>query len=185
MLEKQGKRFLKIRNPHGTNFTVGSFSAEDQQLVGAPKSQPHGILWMSLAEFQANFEVVTSCKIHPGYNYGFLETKTDERQFHLTVLQKTHTYLSVHQIHDKFFKKQLINDPYKYRLIRVIVAQVMSGGGLKTVAGNFSTSQTCVVELELEPGEYLVYAEVDGYKEYTFSAYSNHPICISNFRDLY
>ena len=98
-----------------------------------------------------------------------------------------HGYVTLHQVHTRHFR----DTEYVYDVAKVIVARVeKSGGGfevVETVGGEFGCKQTCTVEVNLTPGRYLIYTQINSVSKhlpksnvFTLSFYTS-----SSLFDLY
>eukprot|EP00300_Choanocystis_sp_HF-7_P025496 c27385_g1_i1.p1 GENE.c27385_g1_i1~~c27385_g1_i1.p1 ORF type:complete len:391 (+),score=90.42 c27385_g1_i1:148-1173(+) len=72
MVELDGYRLLKIRNPHGTNEWKGDWSDHDAvHWTAARKAalgwsdEDDGEFWISVQDFVANYRIVYVCKVFP------------------------------------------------------------------------------------------------------------------------
>lgn len=139
-------------------------------LLKEPPVQEDGIFWIGFQRLRANFEVITSCMIHAKYRYAYksfsdkeVDAKTNSTAFLLRVHENLHGYISLNQKHSRHFSET----KYKYDVAKLIVAAVRKEEGgysvHETKVGNFGCKQTCTVEVSLAPGEYLVYAQFNGF----------------------
>lgn len=180
--------WLKLQNPL-QGFSWKSDIKPNPEIEKAldynEKDEKKGIFLINFKDFKENFEVVTCNKIHSDYYYSFVKIKENNKDntsiIKAIVLEKTHCYISIHQKHERFFKGNK-NKDYSYSVSRVIVCKIEENMIKKVLIGDFSTKQTTFVEVSLEIGEYLIYAEVDflgdKYFERTISVYSSLPVVL-------
>lgn len=62
------------------------------------------------------------------------------------------------------------------------MAKLENGKIAKTIAGDFNCKQSCYIEIEIEKGEYLIFAENDNKNspEIVVSCYSKHPVSVTD-----
>lgn len=184
---KKGELWLKLQNPLQTFSWKSQFnmSSDVQKALDLnPADDKNGIFWLHFNEFRENFEVVTCNKIHSDYYYSFLKVPQKNGNnpcfTRAIVLQKTHCYFSIHQKHARFFKDE--KEKHFYCLSRIIVCSLVDNKITEVISGDFSVKQTTFTEVWLEPGEYLIYGEIDfqknSFEQMTISAYSSLPIVL-------
>lgn len=180
--------WLKLQNPL-QNFSWKSsckMTPEvEKSLEINQNDDKNGIFWINFHDFRQNFEVVTCNKIHSDYFYSYLQNRSPFSLVKAVILEKSHCYFSIHQTHERYFKET--GEKYFYPLSRIIICRLENDIINNVINGNFSTKQTTFTEVWLEPGEYLIYAEVDAhvksFDKMTISAYSSLPIVMDLIPD--
>ena len=178
-----GNYYLKLSNPwQNTVWRKGfTWNNEVNDALGVSESDAQkGLFWMDMADFDKNFEVVTTSLIHKNYNYSFYKYKhAEKKKFALLTLYspgKTHTFFSIHQRHNRFYRDFGLN--FIYSVSRIIVGRLSKDGTRieEVLGGDFSTKQSTFFETVLMEGSYVIFAEVD------FKQDICQDFVISNFR---
>ena len=187
--KRGSERLLNIRNPWGGTEWTGDWS--DSSALWTPEikkklgweNKDDGSFWMSFEDFSHYFSGVTICRVHDNYSYDAVHKNQKPEDFSVFKASFTRAgdaYFMVTHADSRRFG----GDDYEYSPVRIIIAK-QNGESLDRVAGlSASFQRDHWVQLNVEPGDYLVYVEVgwitDQTDQYGFSVYSESPVKVSD-----
>lgn len=189
-LEGRNERLLKIRNPWGAFEWSGDWGDNSEKWTEAAKAafgftgpSDDGTFWMSFDDYLKYFESVTICRYEEGFDNDHIAMdQTREEDFSvvkMTITEATRLYFMVCQLDERRFGG--FESGYQYAPVRLIAARLAEDGKLTYIDGKVSLySRDAWVYLEVTPGEYLIYVEMNWKSKITdlfgVSVYRDHPV---------
>jgi len=184
------ERILEIRNPWGEQEWTGDWSDKSDKWTPELKKElgwensDDGRFWMPIKDFVNFFSNVTICCVHDDYQYqGIQKNQPQDGSsiFKVSLEEGGMTYFMVTQMDARRFDEDC---EYDYSPVRIILARVEDGElvFLKGYANAFE--RDVWISEEVEPGEYLVYVQIDWIGDFTdqfgFSVYSGSKVKLSD-----
>ena len=189
---------LKIKNPWGKNEWIGDWSdfsnlwREDLK-IKLNYSNTDKCFYMNFKDFKHYFSKIQICKINDNYNYNSLQITQNLNSYSLIKITITESlnyfnqnplvYVSLIQ---NEIKKNFINIDRKYSIARIILSKLNFFNDkefeVDYISGKISQEKELFEEKELEPGEYILFVEVDRIieKNQVNDSFDNHNFCDKN-----
>lgn len=171
------ERLLNIRNPWGNTEWTGDWSDSSSLWTDAIKkqlgwvNQDDGSFWMRFEEFIYNYSTVTICRYYDNYFFNVVVASHEIGKNSIFLINSSEggdCYFTLSQ-------QELENETLKYSPVRMIIAKQL-GNKLERLAGMVTGNlKDSWLQVNLTPGQYLVYLEILGQTPFGFSTYSSSP----------
>ena len=167
---KGAERIIKLRDPWKQKTWSGEWSAQSNKWTPAliKKLNPEGltdeVFWIGINDFVKHYGMGFSFRIYPSYQHCSLRLKHSfQRNYSLVLMNVStpgHIFLQVSQSDQKHFLNW--EEKYVYSLVKVMVVGVDSKLQTKKfINGLYNKGRDCETDGLFEPGDYLIYVEVD------------------------
>lgn len=186
-------RIIKLNNPWRTDDSIRFWKPDSEnwpapvrQQLGIVSENNNGSFWISIEQFVKEFSTGACCKIFEDYLYVGLRFWHDDESNNesfciLSVEKECHVFLGVSQKDERHFRhfKPKGQEAYEYSPVRVIVSRIDKNQKfVEVIDGNCGKERDIFIELNLQPGTYLIYIEIQWCefldREFIVNTYGNH-----------
>lgn len=166
-------QLLKLRDPWATQNWTGNWSKNSslwtkelkQQLNYTPEDR--GIFFMEYKDYIKYFRSTVICKYHDDYySRSFVATQKAQPYncFAFRIAKRTKGFITIHQLEERFMREQ--HKDYKYAAVSTLIVQVQANALTHKSERIYKSGAETIIELALDPGDYILYARLDWDQDY-------------------
>ncbi|CAI2386063.1 unnamed protein product [Moneuplotes crassus] len=187
---KGKERLLKMRNPWGHKEWLGKWSDNDEswtdelrETLGCQEKND-GVFFMCVEDYLSYFRTTVICKGHENFVSHSIKCKHNTGDYNLikiTIENEGKIFFTVSQLNQRWARRY---KEYEPSFVRMLLARIVSKDEdeeddfpLEYTDGKCWKDEDTTIELNLRPGKYLAYIEIDWfddtqYNTYLFRSYS-------------
>jgi hypothetical protein len=170
VIEVDGLKLLKIRNPWGQFEWKGDFSDKSPIWDIYPglkekvdfKNRNDGIFFMKFDDYLTFFPYTYICKYENGFKYHFKKVQQESKDSMISLKfyidKPTNIYVSLHQKQQRFYSSMIKN--YKVKLAKIIIARYHKGSYVYVGSDSNDGEKLHIECNNLQAGEYHVFSNV-------------------------